>query len=412
MKPKGHDPPRRARIRGSGLAWALFGLTLLVMVVGVLFSVRYGGSINEVPGREAIGAGLYAGLLLFSIPGLFLCRRKPSHPIGWLLLGFALSWSVLGVAADYTQAGVFTPHGPLPGMEWIALIANSAWVFGFLFFGLIVFLFPTGAPPSPPWRWVIPAGLATTAVIVLANTLHPGLDPDVAIENPVAWQGGAGVLDTILAIGFGLEYIVAGCVVLSIVIRYRRARGVERQQLAFLTFAVSLAVLISITLSVRDALDIGSNSGWLFEIIQLAGLAAAGFIPVAIVVAIMKYGLYDLGRIVNRTIVYFTLILILGVVYSAAVFATSELFSLGDGNVGVAASTLLVAALFSPARKRIQQFVNRRLYRSSYNPADLLEQFQRSLRNVVDSDEIRGQLVAIVERTFHPEAIGVWVNEE
>lgn len=412
MKSNGHDQPREVRIRRSGLAWGLFGLTLLVMTAGVVFGIRYGSSINEVPDHEAIGAGLYVGLLLFSVPGLFLSLRRPSHPIGWLLLGFALAWSALGAGADYSAAGALTSHGPLPGMEWTALIASTAWVFGFLFLGLVIFLFPTGAPPSRRWRWVVPTGFIATGLIVAATTLHPGLDPDSAIENPLGWQGGATILDNVLSFGFGLQYLAAAGVAVSMIVRYRNSRGIERQQLTFLTFAVSLAALISILLSVRDRFDIGSNSGWGFEVLQFVGLVAAGFIPVAIVVAIMKYGLYDLGRIVNRTIVYSILILILGLLYSAAVFATSEILSFGDGNVGVAASTLLVAALFSPARKRIQQFVNRRLYRSTYDSADLLEQFQRSLRNVVDSDEIGGQLVAIVERTFHPEAIGVWVNDE
>jgi hypothetical protein len=258
---------------------------------------------------------------------------------------------------------------------------------------------------------VIPTGLAATGLIVVATTLHPNLDPDIAIENPLGWQGGAALLDLVLSFGFALEYVVAAGVTIAIIVRYRNARGVERQQLAFLTFAVSIAAIIAIALSVRDALDLGSNTGWGFEAIQLVGLLAAGFVPVAIVIAIMKYGLYQLGRIVNRTIAYAILILILGLVYSAAVFATSALFPLGDDSVGVAISTLAVATLFSPARKRIQQFVNRRFYRSSYDPTELLERFQQSLTSVVNTSQISCRLVEVVESTFHPEAIGVWVKE-
>lgn len=349
MKPKGRDPqaPFLDGAKKPLWAWSLFGTNLLVIIAGIAMNIAYGSSINEVPDQEAIGIGFFVALLLFSMPGLFLTLRKPSHPIGWLLLGFAIAWSALGAAAIYSAAGVLTEHGPLIGMRWVALIANSAWVVGFLFLGLIVFLFPTGAPPSRNWRWVIPAGLASTGTIAVANTLHPRLDPTFAIENPLGWPGGAPVLDLVLSVSFPVLYLVAAAVVLSLIVRYRNSRGVERRQLAFLTFAVSVAMVISIVLSTRDALDLGSSTNWIFELLQLVGLASAGFVPVAIVIAIMRYGLYDLGRIVRRTIVYAILVAILGAIYSLAVFAISDVLSLGDNSVAIAASTLAVAALFS-----------------------------------------------------------------
>lgn len=412
MTPKGQCPQARiSEVAKKPLwAWALFGTSFLVIIAGVAASIAYGSSINEVPDKEAIGVGFYVSLMLFSIPGLYLSLRRPSHPVGWLLLGFAVSWSALGAGADYVAAGVLTQHGPLVGTSWIALIANSAWVVGFLFLGLIIFLFPTGSPPSKAWRWVVPAGLASTTAIVVANTLHPHLDPSLAIENPLAWEEGAMVLDMVLNVAFAVEYLVAAAVVLSIVFRYKNSRGVERQQLAFLTFAVAVAMVISILLTARDALEFGTSTSWLFEGLQVVGLASAGFIPVAIVIAIMRYGLYDLGRIVRRTIVYALVIVILGAIYSVAVFVTSDILPFGDNSVGIAASTLVVVALFSPIRKGVQGVVNRRFYRSPYDPVALSDELQRRLRTVVDSDAIAARWMDLVEGAFHPEVMAVWVN--
>jgi hypothetical protein len=266
-------------------------------------------------------------------------------------------------------------------------------------------LFPTGHLPSPRWRPVAwAAGATITAISVVAAVAPQPLDQGLPL-NPLGIQQLAGVYELAAPTAFLLLGVLGLASVASLVVRFRRARGEERQQLKWFTYgAAVLALLLAVSAASQTL------SGRVPDLVVAAALAAP---PLAIGVAVLRYRLYDIDRIINRTLVYGALTVLLAVVYAGIVLTLGQLFGgLGEDPSSwvVAAATLAVAGLFQPARRRIQAIVDRRFNRRKYDAAKTVEAFSVRLRDEVDLDALAAELLAVVDQTMQPTAASLWLR--
>jgi hypothetical protein len=259
---------------------------------------------------------------------------------------------------------------------------------------------------SHRWRWVVWAVLGAAAFEAIASALHPGsMDqyPDVA--NPLGLSGvDFGVIDALRPLLGSAVFLV---VLASLVIRYRRSRGAEREQLKWLAFAGALVVI--------GFLGAGAaGSGLVSDLFFVLALAAVVFMPVAVAIAILRYRLYEIDRVISRTLVYGLLTVILGAAYVGLVLAGQAVFSsfAGGSNLAIAVSTLVVAALFLPVRSRVQGFVDRRFYRRRYDAQRTLEAFGVRLRDEVDMAVLSSDLRGVVAETLQPAHVSLWLRME
>jgi hypothetical protein len=340
--------------------------------------------------------------LPFAVVGALIVVRRPGNRLGSVLLVGALSINLEKIAQELVQYGVHHP-GAVPGLAWIGWISNWAWVPSILMVLLLLMLFPDGQPLSPRWRpvvWVIVAGALVTMV---GSALLPGI-VDTALPNPLGLTGrlGAMVEEQVPKLfAFGVA-VVAVAAAASLIVRFRRAHGVQRQQLKWLAYAAGVVMLTPV---IRDSW----LGGWAGAVLNLALWA----VPAAIGVAILRHRLYDVDRLINRTLVYGALTALLGGVYAGVVLVLGQVF----GGVGgdppswaVAGATLAVAALFQPARRRVQAVVDRRFNRRKYNAAKTLEAFSAQLRDEVDLDALAAELLRVVDKTVQPTATSLWLR--
>jgi hypothetical protein len=299
--------------------------------------------------------------------------------------------------------------GALPAAIWLAGIANGGVFLYLSCTGFLLLLSPTGTLPSPRWRWWARVTAAGLVVALLAAVLHPRpLYPEYPeIGNPVgidALEHGLGAA----VFPIGALLVLAGLVVgaVSLLLRFRRARGLERLQLRWLALGAALAALafaISMT-----ALVIEQSDGWIFQ--TALGISVA-LLPLATGAAILRYRLYDIDRIVSRTLAYALLTVLLGLGYAAVVLGLGRLLG-RDSSLVVAAATLAVAAAFQPLRRRVQALVDRRFNRRRYDAARTIEGFAARLRDQVDLQALRGELLTVVDQTMQPAAASLWLRPQ
>jgi hypothetical protein len=390
---------------GSALWLLVCALSLLLVGLTIAFHVvtRYdwwfAGSFQPWRMQTVEALGVFGAPIL----GALILWRQPTNRYGlvWCLLGLAAA--VRGAAFAYEiWAWYVAPYQP-GGFEaaWLGYVMDTLYLG---LFPLALLLFPDGKPPSPRWRPVVRA----TVVVAAAWTLSTAVAPGPMIEgtpNPFSWlYGSPAELAGWLAIELGwavrLLIAVSG---LSLLARLRHARGRQRQQVKWLTY---VGVLLAATLVVQLKWDpIG-----LARAVYLAAVAWA--IYLAIGIAILRHRLYDVDRLINRTLVYGLLTVILGLVYAGGVFVVGHLLNPAGGESGlaVAASTLAVAALFGPLRRRVQTAVDRRFNRRRYNAAKTVEAFSGRLREHIDLDTLSTELLAVVDQTMQPTRMSVWLR--
>ena len=385
------------------LAWALLGLVL----VGLLVAVWMDGLLRRVgrPDLVSIGGDAVPYLLAMvsaGTVGAVLASRRPRHPVGWLLLAIALSVIVLGISDAYAAYGLLARPGSLPGATWAAVYVNESWVVLSTLLGFVLLLTPTGSLPSTRWRWW--ARLVVAAAVAAAVLNTQPLDPPyqaVAVQflvpdGPLAALATLGTFITLLGL-----LVAAG----SLVGRFRRARGVERLQLRWVTMAAALAGLAAAVILATWA-TIGNAAQPLWEWVTGAYLVA---LPLATGASILRYRLYDLDRIISRTLAYALLTLVLGTGYAAAALALGQLLG-RDSSLAVAGATLAVAATFQPARRRVQALVDRRFNRRRYDAARTIAAFSARLREQVDLDTLSAELLAVTGQTMQPTTASLWLR--
>jgi hypothetical protein len=338
-------------------------------------------------------------LLLLATTALIITLRRPENSVGWLLAVAVLGLGAQEFAAGYGHYALTHPD-TLPGGRLVALL-QPVGVVGLVALALAFLVFPTGHLPSPRWLPVAWALLAVGVMLFAAFVLTPGplLTGVPASENPlgVAALRTVNLIDPLYTLFLGLVLFA----LVSLLVRFRRSRGDERQQLKWLPVGVAL-VLASFLIE-----DVGNAT-----LNALADVAAVAALSSAILVAILKYRLYDIDRILNRTLVYTTLTVLLGVVYAAGVFVLSRLLDPagGESELAVAASTLAVAALFQPLRRRVQAAVDRRFNRRKYDAAKTVEAFSARLRDEVDLDVLAAELLVVADQTMQPTTMSLWLR--
>ena len=382
---------------------------LVFYVVGIAANAWLDRIIGPRGGDSVEDAIVFVGFGTFAVVGALLVARRPGNPIGWILS--VASLVVLAAALETYAAYVMTTRAR---PDWLAIVgvwANS-W-YWFLFLGLVLvylpLLFPDGRLPSRRWLPVaVVPGIALVAMVVLGalvDTLS-GQDIDYQIENPIGIEGLAHVEDMPLVLGVLGVPLLIGCVggVAAVVVRLRRSRGVERQQMKWFLYAAAPIPTFPITdyFSLPEVLS-GLLFGWV-----LIGL------PMAIGIAVLRYRLYNIDIVINRTLVYGTLTASLAAVYLGSVVGLQRLLSpvVGEGNqLAVVASTLLIAALFQPLRRRVQGFIDRRFYRRKYDAQKTLELFSAKLRGASDLDGLNEELLVVVGETVQPSHASLWLRE-
>jgi hypothetical protein len=399
--------PRRDGVDPRPGSWLAWGLWLLVVLIQGLLVAFWLGT-HALSAREWAGALLtWVPFLAFATVGAMILARRPGNRIGWLCWAIGFTFTLSGLSSRHLWEVLTADQDWSAAWALAAQLGTVAWLGTLL--GLLPFLillFPTGRLLSRRWRPVawslgLVVGLYLTARLLMPGPVSPGLP-----ANPLGVESAAGFLELLQAIAGVTTPFLALAVVGSLVLRFRRSRGDERQQLKWLTFVVALDVVMLPALGRAAEL-------WaplLGELLVFP--VAVSMIPIAIGVAVLKYRLYDIDRVINRTLVYGLLTVLLGAVYAAGVFAAGRLLDAADGQseLAVAASTLAVAALFQPARHRIQTVVDRRFNRRRYDAARTVEAFSRRLRDEVELDTLSAELLAVVDQTMQPTAVSLWLQ--
>ncbi len=334
----------------------------------------------------------------YSVIGAIIASRLPNHPIGWICCAIGFIAAVDHFGGEYAVYALQAHPDALPGGE--AMLWLQGW-FWMLFIGLIVFLlllFPTGKLPSRRWR---PFAWGSVAIVSVGVIYSSVISPDVRFDAPPN-------LIQLLVLALGL---VAAA---SVVAGRRNARGVERQQIKWLLYAAPIWFFGS-ALKIAAfyfSLIVGPWGLWIgYLLVAVGGLSG----PVAIGVAILRYRLYEIDILINRTLVYGTLTAMLVAVYFGGIVLLQRVFVTLTGQkstLAVVASTLVIAALFNPLRRRVQAFVDRLFYRSKYDAAKTLEAFSAKLRDETDIEALSDDLVGVVRETMQPAHVSLWLHPD
>jgi hypothetical protein len=391
------------------LAWALFALFLVLVVAGAVVTAVGPASEADLFFMAVVG---------YAFVGALVASRLPGNAIGWILLTTGITLA-LGALVD---ASLLLDDAPARGVS--AWLSDWTWYVWLTLAGIFLpLLFPTGRPLSRGWRRVLWLGVVALLLSVVGNAFQPGrldVDSAVPVDNPFGIAGAEDLLTVLSRAGdvlAGIAFVLAAA---SLVIRFRRSHGTERQQLKWFAYvgllaAAGLAVAMAqVLFGAQPAED--TEGGWLEVLGAVGWFTALGAIvigiPVATGMAILRHRLYDIDVVINRTLVYGALTATLAAAYLGTVLLLQLALSplTEDSGLAIAGSTLAVAALFRPARARIQELVDRRFYRSKYDAAHTIERFGARLRDEVELDLLSAELRGVVAETMQPAHVSLWLK--
>src|SRR5215217_4448707 len=396
----------RPRRWAAGLAWGLWALAMIGLAV-----VPWLDSLLRQAGRPDLAAlvpgnvvGPVLAMLSAATVGAVLASRRPRHPVGWLLLGLALSLTASGVITSYVTYGLVARPGALPAAHAVARYYPATGAAALALLSLVLLLTPAGSLPSARWRWWAVITAATPVALALVVPVVPGrLDPQLLLtSSPFSDRALGGVLLVATRVALVVTALAVAVAAGSLVVRFRRAHGVERQQLRWVALGAALMVLAGPVVLAPVALGSPILVDWVAVVWVVV-------LPVAVGAAVLRYRLYDLDRIISRTLVYGLLTLLLGGGYAAVVLGLGQLLG-RDSPLVVAAATLAVAAVFQPARRRIQAAVDRRFNRRRHNTAERIAAFGDRLHQQIDLDTLTGELLVVVEQTMQPTQASLWLR--
>ena len=386
----------------------MVGWTLWALAMGGLPVIGWLDQLLRQAGRPdlaplTLDAVAYVlGLVSAATVGAVLTSRRPRHPVGWLLLALALLVVATGVTSAYGKYGLLVRPQSLPGAISAAVYAGVGLPPIAICLSFILLLTPTGSLPSPRWRWWARTTVAALVLGMVAGALLPFLGPYRSVANPLAVPA----LEDLLLVVTAAASVVTGLAILvgawSLLARFRRAHGVERQQLRWVALAAVSTVVVVLAIVAVTAAGLEAPSDW------LVGVCLA-VVPVAIGAAILRYRLYDLDRIISRTLAYGLLTVLLGLGYAAVVLLLGRLLPQGS-SLGVAAATLAVAAVFQPARRRVQAAVDQRFNRRRHDAAQRIAAFSGRLHEQVDLGTLTAELLAVVDQTMQPTTVSLWLR--
>jgi hypothetical protein len=389
------------------IAWALWALSIALTVLSLWLLVL---SLSH-PGVHIFIHWIEATVLAigFSTVGAVVTPRHSQNPMGWIFCAVGLLYAAVHFVAEYAIYTLLAAPGSLPAGE------AAAWVFSWLFVpqiglsGLLILLFPDGRVQSIRWRWFAWLIVFATPASMVMAALSPGeivgLDP---IHNPLGIEDLPNLYELVQALMLTLLLVAAT----SLLVRLRRARGVEQQQIKWFAYAVVVASSGSILTYV---VPVAIGAPWLELVSYVPFVVGVVSVPISMGIAILRYRLYDIDLLINRTLVYGALTAMLVGVYVGSIVVLQGLvrvFTGQESQLAIVASTLAVAALFNPLRRRIQSFIDRRFYRSKYDAAKTLEAFSAKLRDETDLDALSDDLVGVVRETMQPANVSLWLRPD
>ncbi len=382
--------------RAAWLAWSVCGLTVVLIACAVALAF-----LNRSEVRAVI---FPLGVTLSAVVGGLVASRRPANPVGWFFLGIGGCFAITLVAAEYATYG-------LAGAQAMAWLQSWLWVPGIML--LLCFLplyFPNGRLVSRRWRWVVRLALFSCVTGAALFALSPGEIPYMGVDNPLGIEALRPVSDLLEPVYLALYFFLWFASAASLVVRFRRSGSLERQQIKWLAFA---ALAVPVWFLTNAPIEAAVPN--LFQVLD--ALIFSALVPVAAGVAILRYRLYDIDVVINRTLVYGALTAILGVVYFGGVATTQATFRALTGQeqqpqLAVVVSTLVIAALFMPLRRRIQSFIDRRFYRSKYDARKTLETFSAKLRDETDLDALTGEVVRVTSETMQPAHVSLWLRPD
>lgn len=417
----------------SWLAWCLWLLCVALISFALLF--YFLASPTPATDTPPTLTALFRILsLAFPTVGALVASRRPENPIGWIFCGTGLIYGVQAFASGYADYALLERTGSLPGGEFMGWISRWIGVPVLPLAGaLLVLLFPNGMLLSRKWQPVVWVAVCGSAMLAVSAALAPDpLSFQPTFDNPLGLGGAigklapsesgplfdqpslakpadtkidtGGVVEVFVRVGFFFVLVSWLFAVAAIITRMDQARGAERQQLKWFVYTVSLLVVGFLA----ALLGFGQHS-----VAWNIGIAAFNFLPIAAGIAILRYRLYDIDVVINRTLVYGVLTAALALVYVGSIVLLQGLFRALTGEtsqLAVVASTLAIAALFVPLRQRVQAFIDRRFYRRKYDAAKTLQAFNTRLRDDVDLDNVADELVEVVRETMQPAHVTLWLR--
>jgi uncharacterized membrane protein len=369
-------------------------MCVALAVGGLLLGLYNGRTLTGLFVEEAITT-IVALVVAFSVVGALVASQRPENPIGWIFCAAALFQGLNVFGWEYATYALLTEPGSLPLGAEVAWLAQWDWAPGLgLILVFLPLLYPDGRPPSRRWRPVAWLGAASIGMIVVPTMILLWPDRGAELMRPQgpAEQGGSHALFVVIEFaGFPLMLLAGLAAVVSLFVRFRRARGAERQQIKWFRLRRRPDARLHLRIRASDQ----AESGLLGVILATLSVLLVPSIPVATGIAILRYRLYDIDIIINRTLVYGALTAALALAYLGSVVSLQYAFralTSGNSQLAIVASTLLIAALFNPLRRRLQASVDRRFYRDKYDARKTLEAFSAKLRDEVDLDDLTGEL--------------------
>jgi hypothetical protein len=393
---------RRVHLASATTAVVLGALTLVLTVLYVPLAW---------PARDfSDGWQVLLGFLAFALPGVVVARRQPGNPIGWILIGLGVYAGIETDAGRYAVFDYHFHHGGLPFGQAATLVASGLWTGEFLVLPLVILLFPDGRLPRR-WRLALWAYLAAATVVAV---YFLGSSAWAMADRPLSVDGAGQLVNPRNPSGALMASVVAVAVTLPVfwlsfvarqVLSWRRASGERRQQLKWLMSGAAVTVV-----GLAGIFDFGFSSNPVVLTLEIVSFFASFALPVAITVGILKYRLYEIDRIISRTLAYAIVTGLLVGVYAGLVLLTTQVLRVHTP-VAVAASTLAAAALFNPVRRRVQKAVDRRFNRARYDADQTVAAFAGRLKDAVDLDSVRDDLAGVVQQALEPAHVSVWISQ-
>ena len=391
----------------AGLAWGLWTLAMLYLAPAVWLQHLLGQAGRpDLAVFDPASVPVAAAHVGLATVGAVVASRQPRHPVGWLLLAFGVLGNASFVIGGYADYGLLARAGALPAARLVAAYFPADAAVAFACLGFILLLTPTGSLPSPRWRWWAILTAATPIILLLVVPLvpNPAHQPYQPPTSPFDLQGLSGALLVAYQVALAIILLAVAAAAASLVVRFRRASGVERQQLRWVALAAAVIALLFVVIVAAVAIGVPAlpDPG-------LVGTACLVVLTLGISAATLRYRLYDLDRIISRTLAYGLLTLLLGGGYVLVVLGLGQLLG-RDSSLVVAAATLAVAALFQPARRRVQAAVDRWFNRRRHDAARIIEGFGTRLRDQVDLDTLTADLLMVVDQTMQPTQASLWLR--
>jgi hypothetical protein len=404
-----------SRHTAARLVWSLY---VLIICLSTIWSgvglLSQGGSRNALYLASEVLISL-AAPVVFAIVAALIVSRQPRNTLGWVLMVPVGLYVVAEPIASYIER--LAPSSPEPTVPILLMVWVNNWNWLLLIFPLllILLLFPNGRPPTPRWRWVGVAAIAWAALFVLLAALPQQINAatttNLVFDNPIGVLGKDTVERLVGVWIVGLLALTVACAV-ALFVRYRRANETEREQIKWLLYACTMFLVVYVGGFVSGLGGTASLGGYIWGV--FFGLSVIA-LPAAIGIAILKYRLYEIDVLVNRTLVYGSLTVTLIALYFGGIVVLQRFFVLLTGQqstLAVVASTLLIAALFTPLRRRLQSFIDRRFYRSKYDARKTREAFSAKLRDETNLDALRDDLVGVVRETMQPAQVSLWLRPD